>query len=58
MIKDDIIVRRGRVSNIGKVWCLFHILYIKNIAIFFKLILDMYQDNYSNTISDINYLNW
>ena len=26
MIKDDIIVRGGWVSNVGKVWCLFQIL--------------------------------
>ena len=58
MIKDDIIVRGGWVSHVGKVWWLFHILYMKNAAIFFKLILDMHQYNYSNTISTINYLNW
>ena len=57
MIKDDIIVRGGWVRNVGKVWLLFHILYIKNTAIFFKLILYICQDNYSNTISTINYLN-
>jgi hypothetical protein len=58
VIKDNITVRGGRVSNVGKVFCLLHILYMKNMANFSKLILEMYQVNYSNTISTINYLNW
>ena len=58
MIKDDIIGRGGWVSNVGKVWLLFHILYIKNKANFFKLISETYQYNYSNMISTIKYLNW
>ena len=58
MIKDNIIVRGGWVSNAGKVLCLFHILYIKNEANFFKLILDMYQYNYSNMISTLKYTSW
>jgi hypothetical protein len=31
---------------------------MKNNAIFLKLILDMCQYNYSNTISTVNYMNW
>ena len=44
-------------------WCWKSVMIISNfiyqkIAFFSKLILEMYQDNYSNTISAINYLIW